>query len=184
MACFEVILSANLNLTSYSGLVLFGLCSETRQEGVIEPNLQLSQGVKTSNLVMDKAGLLSLGKIDFEAIDPLRLDRFLVETLGMSDIKSVIWARQRLDDMGAELRDLSNEFSLRLLVTTKISIHQKYRNCSVRWHQTTNHKRSQKQTSRPQILVCSQGNQGRREILSREPIHQEIRKRKICDALG
>jgi hypothetical protein len=49
MPRFEVKQSAKLNLTSYSGLALFGQCCQAAQvEAVIDPKLPVSQGMKTS----------------------------------------------------------------------------------------------------------------------------------------
>jgi hypothetical protein len=71
MPRFEVKQSAKLNLTSYSGLALIGQCCQAAQvEAVIDPKLPVSQGMKTSDLVKAMVGLLSLGKSDFEAIEP------------------------------------------------------------------------------------------------------------------
>ena len=39
--------------------------------------LPVSQGMRTSDVVKSMVGLLSLGKSDFEAIEPFREDRFL-----------------------------------------------------------------------------------------------------------
>ncbi|MBD3817250.1 MAG: IS1380 family transposase, partial [Halothiobacillus sp.] len=83
MPRFEVRQSAKLNLTSYSGLALIGQCCETAQvDAVIDPRLPVSQGMKTSDMVKAMTGLLSLGKSDFEAIEPFRHDRFFKEALG------------------------------------------------------------------------------------------------------
>ena len=123
MPRFEVKQSAKLNLTSYSGLALIGQCCQAAQlEAVIDPKLPVSQGMKTSDVVKSMLGLLSLGKSDFEAIEPFRGDRFFKEALGLSKIPGSVWMRQRLDAKGAELRDLTDELSLRLLERTEAPI--------------------------------------------------------------
>lgn len=80
MPRFEVRQSAKLNLTSYAGLALIGQCCQAAQvDAVIDPRLPVSQGMRTSDVVKSMVGLLSLGKSDFEAIEPFRGDRFFKE---------------------------------------------------------------------------------------------------------
>lgn len=123
MPRFEVKQSAKQDLTSYSGLALIGQCCEVAQvDRVIDPRLPVSQGLKTSDLVKAMTGLLSLGKSDFEAIEPLRTDRFFKEALGMSKVPSSAWMRQRLDAEASELRELTDELSVRLLERTEAPI--------------------------------------------------------------
>lgn len=123
MPRFEVRQSAKLNLTSYSGLALIGQCCEAAQvEAVIDPRLPVSQGMRTSDVVKSMVGLLSLGKSDFEAIEPFRTDRFFKEALGLSKVPSSAWMRQRLDAKAEDIRDLSDELSVRLLERTKAPI--------------------------------------------------------------
>ena len=112
-----------MNLTSYSGLALIGQCCEAAQvEAVIDPRLPVSQGMKTSDMVKAMTGLLSLGKSDFEAIEPFRTDRFFKEALGLSKAPSSAWMRQRLDAKARELKGLTDELSVRLLAHTEAPI--------------------------------------------------------------
>jgi hypothetical protein len=123
MPRFEVRQSAKLNLTSYSGLALIGQCCEAAQvDAVIDPHLPVSQGMKTSDMVKAMTGLLSLGKSDFEAIEPFRTDRFFKEALGLSKVPSSAWMRQRMDAKAQNIRDLSDELSVRLLERTEAPI--------------------------------------------------------------
>src|SRR5690606_19868285 len=123
MPRFEVKQSAKLNLTSYSGLALIGQCCQAAQvEAVIDPRLPVSQGMRSSDLVKSVVGLLSLGKSDFEAIEPFRGDRFFKEALGLSKVPSSAWIRQRLDAKASELRKLTDELSVRLLERTEAPI--------------------------------------------------------------
>ena len=105
MPRFEVRQTGKLNLTSYSGLALIGQCCQAAQvEAVIDPRLPVSQGMRTSDVVKSMVGLLSLGKSDFEAIEPFREDRFFKEALGLTKIPSSAWMRQRLDARGVHTR--------------------------------------------------------------------------------
>lgn len=127
MPRFEVKQTSKLNLTSYSGLALIGQCCQAAQvEAVIDPRLPVSQGMRTSDVVKAMVGLLTLGKSDFEAIEPFRTDRFFKESPGLSKVPGSVWIRQRLDAKSAELRELTDELSLRLLERTEapITAHQ------------------------------------------------------------
>lgn len=123
MARFEVRQTGKLNLTSYSGLALIGQCCQAAQvEAVIDPRIPVSQGMRTSDVVKSMVGLLSLGKSDFEAIEPFRDDRFFKEALGLSKVPGSVWLRQRLNDKADAIRDLADELSLRLLKATSAPI--------------------------------------------------------------
>lgn len=123
MPRFEVKQSAKLNLTSYSGLALIGQCCQAAQvDALIDRRLPVSQGMKISDMVKAMTGLLSLGKSDFDAIEPFRNDRFFKEALGMSKVPSGAWMRQRLDAKASELRELTDELSVRLLERTEAPI--------------------------------------------------------------
>jgi len=134
MPRFEVKQTSKLNLTSYSGLALIGQCCQAAQvEAVIDPRLPVSQGMRTSDVVKSMVGLLTLGKSDFEAIEPFRTDRFFKESLGLSKVPGSVWIRQRLDAKSAELRELTDELSLRLLERTEapITAHKGYVCCDI-----------------------------------------------------
>jgi len=95
MPRFHVQQSSKLQLTSYSGLALIGQCCEAAQlEVVIDPRVPVSQGMRTSDIVKSLVGLLSLGKSDFEVIEPFRNDRFFKEALGLSKTPGSVWMRQ------------------------------------------------------------------------------------------
>jgi hypothetical protein len=134
MPRFEVKRTGKLNLTSYAGLALIGQCCQAAQvDAVIDPRLPVSQGMRTSDVVKSMVGLLSLGKSDFEAIEPFRDDRFFKEALSLSKVPGSVWIRQRLDARGAELREITDELSLRLLERTEapITAHQGYVCCDI-----------------------------------------------------
>ena len=87
MARFEIKQSGKLQLNSYSRLALVGQCCQIAQvDAVIDPRIPVSQGMRTAELVKSLVGLLSLGKNDFEAIEPFRQDRFFKQALGLSKI--------------------------------------------------------------------------------------------------
>lgn len=97
MPRFEVKQTSKLQLTSYSGLALIGQCFQAAQvEAVLDPKIPVSQGMRSSDIVKSMVGLLTIGKSDFEAIEPFRNDRFFKESLGLHES-----ARQRLDASAA-----------------------------------------------------------------------------------
>jgi hypothetical protein len=123
----EVKQSGRLSLTSYSGLALLGQCLDAAQvDLVVDTKVPVSQGMRTSDLVKSVVGLLALGKSDFEAIEPFRQDRFFKEALGLAKVPGSVWMRQRLDAKAAEIRELTDEFSMRMLerLEAPISAHQ------------------------------------------------------------
>ena len=110
MARFETKQFSKLQLTSYSGLALVGQCCQIAQvDAVIDPRIPVSQGMRTSDLVKSLVGMLSLGKSDFEAIEPFRQDRFFKQALGLSMIPGSVWLRQRLDNKADLIRDSACE---------------------------------------------------------------------------
>jgi hypothetical protein len=123
MPKFDVRQSRKLNLTSYAVMALIGQCCKAAQvDRVIDPRLPVSQDMKTCSMAKAMTGLLSLCKSDFEAIEPLRGDRFFKEALGLSKVPSSAWMRQRLDAKASALRELTDEVSVRLLSRTEASI--------------------------------------------------------------
>lgn len=65
---------------------------------------------------------MSLGKSDFEAIEPFRTDRFFKEALGLSNVPSSVWNGKRLDAKAEAIRERVDELSLRLLERTEAPI--------------------------------------------------------------
>ncbi len=121
MTQFEVKQSGKLNLTSYSGLALIGQCCQAAQAGAVIDPLLLVASMRTSELVKSMVGLLSLGRSDFEAIEPFRQDRFS----GIAGTVQGSW--QRADApvaryQRAKLRELTDELSLRLIERTEAPI--------------------------------------------------------------
>lgn len=120
---------SNRQLTSYAGLSLIGQCCEAAQASlVLDERMPVSAGMTTGDLFKSVVGLISLGKNDFEAIEPFRGDRFFGEALDIGKVPSSEWLRQRLDAKAAELREHSDEVSLRLLERTEapVSAHKGY----------------------------------------------------------
>jgi len=119
MPRFAVRQSSRLDLTFHAGLALLGQCFEAALvEPLIDAKIPVPQGMKTSDLVKSTTALLALCQSDFEAIEPFRNDRFFKRALGLAKVPSSAWLRQRLDAVAAELREATDELSLRLLERT------------------------------------------------------------------
>ncbi len=84
--------------------------------------------MRTSERVKSMVGLPSLGKSDFEAIEPFRGDGFLKEALGLAKVPCSVWMRQWLDARAAVLRGQIDEPCLRLFERTEapITAHEGY----------------------------------------------------------
>jgi hypothetical protein len=103
-------------LTSYAGLALVGQCMDIiNVEAVVDGRIPVSQGIKTSDVVKSAVGLLSIGKSDFEAIEPFREDRFFKQALNIRKVPGSAWLRQRLDRVSSALREPLDEMSIRLI---------------------------------------------------------------------
>lgn len=110
-------------LTSYAGLALIGQCLEAvRVDAVLDGRIPVSQGMRTSDLAKSVVGLLSLGKSDFEAIEPFRDDRFFKKALGIGKVPGSVWLRQRLDRVGGAMLELVDDLSVRLIERTEAPI--------------------------------------------------------------
>jgi len=110
-------------LTSYAGLSLVGQCFEVAHAApILDGRMPVSGGMKTSDIVKSTVGLLCLGKNDFAAIEPFRQDRFFREALDINKVPSEEWLRQRLDAIGSEVREHSDELSVRLIERAKAPI--------------------------------------------------------------
>lgn len=110
-------------MTSHAGLALIGQCCEVAQVGeILDAKMPMSAGMKVSEIFKSMIGLLSIGKSDFEAIEPFREDGFFKKAFGIFNIPSSVWLRQRLDKISPELVKHTDELSINLLEKTKAPI--------------------------------------------------------------
>ncbi len=91
-------------------------------EAVVDGRIPVSQGIKTSDVVKSATGLLSIGKSDFEAIEPFREDRFFKQALNLRKVPGSVWLRQRLDRVSDALREPLDEMSVRLIERAAVPI--------------------------------------------------------------
>lgn len=110
-------------LTSHAGLSLIGQCCEVAQvTTVLDKALPVASGMTTSDIFKSALGLISIGKNDFEAIEPFRKDSFFREALDIAKTPSSEWLRQRLDGIGGELVKHTDDLSVRLIERTHAPI--------------------------------------------------------------
>lgn len=87
------------DLTSHAGLALVGqhLKRNAQLAQLIDPRFPVPSGLPNSAILTTYLGLLCIGKSDFDAIEPLRRDRFFAQALGLPGVPSSPTLRQRID---------------------------------------------------------------------------------------
>jgi hypothetical protein len=113
-------------LSSHTGLALVGaLLNRTsirERLSDIEvigcPNPTIVHG----DVIYSMIGLLSLGKTDFDAIEPFRKDPFFCESLGIENCPSAPTLRQRLELVKESFDDVLKQESARLVQKTALKI--------------------------------------------------------------
>lgn len=110
-------------LTSHSGMALVGLCLNRHTALAARADEQSPcQGIATSDVVRSYAGLLCLGKTDFEAITGFRDDSTFRQSLGLATVPSAETLRQRLDAMPETFRFAVADASTELIRRAKAPI--------------------------------------------------------------
>lgn len=115
---FEIV-QGDQKLTSHAGLVLVGtaLSHSRLRERVDKVALLHFRGPKIpgGDLITTMIGLISLGKPDFDAVEPFRNDPFFREALGVAAVPSSPTLRQRLDQVEGRFDRILREESARLV---------------------------------------------------------------------
>lgn len=119
----KIIQSAR-NLTGHAGLVAVGHCLNhfAQLPQIIDPALPVRAGIANADIVRAYVGLLSMGKSDFEAIENQRRDGFFQRSLGLRAVPSAVTLRQRLDEIGPRLSELTDELPVPLLKRARAAI--------------------------------------------------------------
>ena len=73
-------------------------------------------------------GLLSIGKSDFEAVEPFREHCFFKKALAVRKVPGSVWLRQRLDRVSGSLLEPLDDCLVRLIERTQapITAHKGY----------------------------------------------------------
>ena len=115
--------NGNEALTSHSGLALIGalLNNRTNLKGRLNeiglPNCS-SPTIAHSDIIFSMTGLISLGKPDFDAIEPFRGDDFFKTSLDLEFCPSSPTLRQRLDIVSGNFDTIIKEESASLILNT------------------------------------------------------------------
>ena len=119
----KIIQSAR-NLTGHAGLVAVGHCLHQfmRLRQAIDPILPIRAGIGNADVVAAYIGLLTMGKSDFDAIENHRQDDFFRRALGLNAVPSAVTLRQRLDAVGVELQQITDELPVPLLKRARAPI--------------------------------------------------------------
>lgn len=115
--------NGNEALTSHSGLALIGALLNNRtnlKERLDEVTLPdcFSPTIAHSDIIFSMTGLISLGKPDFDAIEPFRGDDFFKNSLDLEFCPSSPTLRQRLDIVSGEFDTIIKEESASLILNT------------------------------------------------------------------
>lgn len=104
------------HMTSCAGLILVGQCLDAARLDLLDKKFPTPKGQnRTADIVKRYAGLLALGKSDFEAIEAFRKGRFFKRVLQIDKVPSSVWRRQRMEKLAVALREATDGYSVHLL---------------------------------------------------------------------
>lgn len=114
------------DLTSHAGLALVGrhLKRDAQLAQRIDPRFPVPSGLANSAILTAYLGLLCIGKSDFDAIEPLRSDRFFPQALALPGVPSSPTLRQRIDALAVTdgLNVAVDEANVQLLKRARATI--------------------------------------------------------------
>ena len=118
-----IIANKNEALTSHSGLALIGALLNNRTDLKERLNAITLANCSTptishADILFSMIGLISLGKPDYEAIEPFRCDDFFKNSLGLDDCPSSPTLRQRLDLVHGNFDTIIKEEAVSLIRNT------------------------------------------------------------------
>jgi hypothetical protein len=118
-----IIANKNEALTSHSGLALIGALLNNRTDLKERLNAITLANCATptiahADILFSMIGLISLGKPDYEAIEPFRCDDFFKDSLGLDDCPSSPTLRQRLDLVHGNFDTIIKEEAVALIRNT------------------------------------------------------------------
>lgn len=118
-----IIENKNEALTSHSGLALIGALLNNRtklRERLNEITLSncSTPTIPHADIIFSMAGLISVGKPDYDAIEPFRGDDFFKHSLGLENCPSSPTLRQRLDLVDGKFDSIIKQESASLIKNT------------------------------------------------------------------
>ena len=102
--------------TPHGGLALIGHCLN-RHTSLIKTarTVVKRHGIPNIELIRTYLGLITLGKSDFEAVEPVRTDPFFKTAMGIKQSPSSARLRQRFDEDARALTPLLDDASVEFL---------------------------------------------------------------------
>ena len=118
------IVQSSRNLTGHAGLVAVGHCLNhfAQLAQAVDAALPVRGGIANADIVRAYVGLLSMGKSDFEAIENQRRDGFFQNALNLRAVPSAATLRQRLDEVGQQLAETTDELPVPLIRRARAAV--------------------------------------------------------------
>ncbi len=103
---------SNADIISHSGLALVGqaIQKQTRLSQKLDTQVPLRHGIKHSDVMKSYLALLSSGKNDFEAINNIESEFYLMNSMGVKEIPCEATLRQRMDNSGSRKEGVSRTY--------------------------------------------------------------------------
>lgn len=118
-----IIEKSDSKITSNSGLALIGAALSNHTQLSKDLNtIPLRHGLSHSDLISSYLGLLSLGKNDFEAINPMQGNDFYQKALNLTTLPTVDRLRQRMDERAVDYLPLTDKASIDFLASTQATL--------------------------------------------------------------
>ena len=108
---------SHADITSHSGLALVGRAINgfTQLSTSLDAQVALRHGIKHSDVVKSYLALLSTGKNDFEAINTIDSEFYLMNAMSVSEIPSEATLRQRMDKQASAFLPIIKSASIDFL---------------------------------------------------------------------
>lgn len=112
---------SNADIISHSGLALVGqaIKKQTRLSQKLDTQVPLRHGIKHSDVLKSYLALLSTGKNDFEAINNIESDFYLMNSMGIKEIPCEATLRQRMDKNAGQFLSIVEKSSIDFLSNMK-----------------------------------------------------------------
>lgn len=112
---------SNADIVSHAGLALVGqtIKKQTRLSQELDIRVPLRHGIKHSDVLKSYLALLSTGKNDFEAINNIESEFYLMRSMDVKEIPCEATLRQRMDKYATQFLTIVEKSSLDFLSSMK-----------------------------------------------------------------
>jgi hypothetical protein len=112
---------SNADIVSHAGLALVGqaIKKQTRLRQELDIRVPLRHGIKHSDVLKSYLALLSTGKNDFEAINNIESEFYLMRSMDVKEIPCEATLRQRMDKYATQFLAIVEKGSLDFLSNMK-----------------------------------------------------------------